>query len=313
MKRVTFLGPQRLQPTLAASLESLHITGRIATVTAGWQEREPDDRELHEHLSGRSVNLRLWERAETTFLQDPELAAAHRHRQERLRGMQDAYDLRLRHAIAAVLELRRRRGDRVDGTAAGDVNTEETAAAIEAVRDLDARHLDRVRAVHAEFDAAWRPQTRDAVRRQIDAITALLGDAEAVAIAGGHVAVLLNRLLLFDLATLIGDRSVVAWSAGAMVVCERVILFHDHPPQGPGNAEVMEAGLGLVRDVVPLPHARRRLDLEDRERVGLFAIRFAPAACIPMNEGARVDIVASGWTAPAATLRLQPDGVVGAA
>ncbi len=310
MRRVTLLGPQRLQPTLAATLESLHIRGRIATVTAGWQEREPDDHELHEHLGGRSVNLRLWERTETTFLQDGELAAAHRRRQERLRGMQDAYDLRLGHAIAAVLELRRRRSDR--RTVADDVISEETAAAIDAVRDLDARHLGRVREVHAEFDATSRPHERDSVRRQIDAIKALLGDAEAVAIAGGHVAVLLNRLLLFDLATLMGERTVVAWAAGAMVLCERVILFHDHPPQGAGNAEVMESGLGLVRDVVPLPHAKRRLDLEDTERVALFAKRFAPSACIPMNEGSRVDIVGSAWTAPAGTLRLQPDGLVGA-
>jgi len=312
MKRVILLGPQRLQPTLAATLESLHLEGRVATVTAGWQEREPDDRELHEHLSGRSVNLRLWERTETTFLQDPELASAHRRRQERLRGMQEAYDLRLRHAIEAVIELRRRRVDRL-GTAAGDALTEAAAAAIEAVRDLDARHLGRVRAVHAEFEAAWRPRERDSVRRQIEGIAALLGDAAAVAIAGGHVAVLLNRLRLFDLAALVGDRTVIAWSAGAMAACERVVLFNDHPPQGPGNAEVLESGLGLVRDVVPLPHARHRLDLEDRERVARFATRFAPAACIPLNEGARVDISESGWTAAAGTMRLQPDGMVGAA
>jgi len=312
MKRVILLGPQRLQPTLAATLESLHLEGRVATVTAGWQEREPDDRELHEHLSGRSVNLRLWERTETTFLQDPELASAHRRRQERLRGMQEAYDLRLRHAIEAVIELRRRRVDRL-GTAAGDALTEAAAAAIEAVRDLDARHLGRVRAVHAEFEAAWRPRERDSVRRQIEGIAALLGDAAAVAIAGGHVAVLLNRLRLFDLAALVGDRTVIAWSAGAMAACERVVLFNDHPPQGPGNAEVLESGLGLVRDVVPLPHARHRLDLEDRERVARFATRFAPAACIPLNEGARVDISESGWTAAAGTMRLQLDGMVGAA
>jgi hypothetical protein len=115
------------------------------------------------------------------------------------------------------------------------------------------------------------------------------------------------------LASLLGDRLVVAWSAGAMVVCERVILFHDHPPQGPGNAEVLESGLGLVRDVVPLPHARHRLDLDDTEHVALFASRFAPAACIPMNEGARVDVDPSGRSAPPGTLRLQPDGALGAA
>ncbi len=44
-----------------------------------------------------------------------------------------------------------------------------------------------------------------------------------------------------------------------MVVCETVVLFHDSPPQGAGNAEVLDAGLGLARGVIALPHARRRL------------------------------------------------------
>jgi hypothetical protein len=312
MTRLTLLGPQRLQPTLATELARLGIQGPIATVTAGWQERESDDRELHEHLGGQSINLRLWERAETVFGRDPELAAAHRRRQEQLRALQDNYDLRLRHAIAAVHDLRRRRGDRGAGAIAVETLAEEVTAAIAAVRELDARHLARVGAVHAEFDAAWRPHQRPEVRRNIEAIQALLAGCAAIAIAGGHVAVLLNRLRLFDLPALLGQRAVVAWSAGAMVVCERIILFHDHPPQGPGNAEVLEVGLGLARDLVPLPHARRRLDLDDPERVALFAQRFAPAACIPMNEGACLDVGPSGWRAPAGCLQLLPDGAVGA-
>ena len=99
MTHVTLLGPQRLRPTLASTLASLGIEGRIATVTAGWQEREADDRELHEHLGGRSVNLRLYERADAVFRRDPEFAAAHRRRQEGLREMQDLYNVRLGHAL----------------------------------------------------------------------------------------------------------------------------------------------------------------------------------------------------------------------
>jgi len=145
-------------------------------------------------------------------------------------------------------------------------------------------------------------------RREIDA---MLHEAPAVAVAGGHVAILLNRLRLFALETSLAGKVLVAWSAGAMAVSERVVLFHDHPAHGLGNAEVLEVGLGLARGIVPLPHARTRLRLEDRERVGVFAARFAPALCVPMNEGARLDATADGWVPAEGTQQLQPDGGVG--
>src|SRR5436190_3314824 len=102
---VVLLGPQRFAPTLGTVVASLGIRGKIATVTAGWQERETEDLELHEHLDGRSVNLRLHERAIAVFERDRELATAYRRRQDDLRTLQDFYKVRLAHAIAAVREL----------------------------------------------------------------------------------------------------------------------------------------------------------------------------------------------------------------
>lgn len=302
--RVTLLGPQRLQPTLAPALQSLGVDGPVATITAGWQEREPDDRELHEHLSRRSLNLALYQRGERVFARDAELRAAHHHRQARLRELQDLYNLRLDHLVATCYELRRRPGD-------SDLLGDARAAAIQAVRDLDAQHLERVRAVHAEYHARWRPGERDAVMRERREIDAMLREAPAVAIAGGHVAILLNRLRLFDIETSMAGKVLVAWSAGAMAISERVVLFHDHPAHGMGNAEVLEVGLGFAPGIVPLPHARTRLRLEDRERVGLFAARFAPALCVPMNEGARLDAAPDGWAPADGTQQLQADGRVG--
>ena len=84
------------------------------------------------------------------------------------------------------------------------------------------------------------------------------------------------------------DRDVLAWSAGAMALGRVIVLFHDRPPQGRGVAEVMDAGLGLYDDFLPLPHARRRLDLDDRQRVSIFADRFAPLQCAAMDEGSWV-------------------------
>jgi hypothetical protein len=303
MSRVTLLGPQRLQPTLGTVLESLGLGGRIATVTAGWQERESDDRELDEHLGGRSANLRLYQRTEEVFRRDADLTAAHHARQASLRRMQDLYASRLDHTMAAA-DAFLRRPDR------DDLTEFETEACIAAVRDLDARHVQRVEAVHAEFQERWNPPGRDSVEVERRQIADILAGCDALAIAGGHVAVLLNRLRLFDVPGLLDGKPVVAWSAGAMVACERIVLFHDHPAYGAGNAEVMERGLGLCRGVVPLPHARRRLHLDDDLHVGLFARRFAPAACIAMDGGARLDAVDGRVVAVTNAATLYADGRV---
>jgi hypothetical protein len=305
MSRVTLLGPQRLRPTLGAALESLGLDGPIATVTAGWQERESDDRELHEHLGGRSTNLRLYQRTEEVFRRDADLAAAHHERQAVLRRMQDVYATRLDYLMEAARVFLARPSDR-------DLVDAEAEDCIASVRALDARHLQRVAAVHAEFATRWTPLERPAVRDQRLRLAEALAACDAVAIAGGHVAVLLNRLRLFDVAGLLGGKPVVAWSAGAMALCERIVLFHDHPAFGDGNAEVLEHGLGLCRGVVPLPHARRRLHLDDTLRVGLMARRFAPAVCVAMDDGARLDVVDGRACGPAdpGAAALGPDGRV---
>src|SRR5437764_598914 len=129
---VVLLGPQRFEPTLASVVRALGIEEDLATVTAGWQEREDEDAELRDHLGARAVNP-----------------------------------------------------------------------------------------------------------------AALIRRTSALAIAGGHVAVLLNRLRLFGILALAEGRTIIAWSAGAMAVSDRIVLFHDSPPQGPGNPEVLGAGLGL--------------------------------------------------------------------
>jgi hypothetical protein len=79
-----------------------------------------------------------------------------------------------------------------------------------------------------------------------------------------------------------------------MTLAERVVLFHDHPPQGAGHAEVLDVGFGVLdaglagAPLLPLPHAARRLRLGDRQRVGLFARRFAPLVPVTLDPGARL-------------------------
>jgi len=245
--------------------------------------------------------LRLYARAENVMRRDPELAAAHHRRQDILKRLQGLYDVRLRHAMAACEALLREPGE--------DVALERARGeAIEAVRELDRRHLERVREVHEEFAARFSPLGRPAVAEERERIAAVVRESGATAIAGGHIAVLLNRLALFGLGELLDGRAVVAWSAGAMAVSERIVLFHDRPPHGPGWAEVLEHGLGLAPGIVPFPHAKRRLDLENRFRVMLAARRFAPAQCLALDEGHGVRRTDDGWAAAPSARRLEPAG-----
>lgn len=278
---VVLLGPQRLKSTLSSAVRALGVEGRIATVTAGWQEREPEDQELHTHLDGKTINLRLYARAEEVFRRDPEFAAAHKRRQERLRQIQNLYELRLAHGMDAVIHLLRREGDL-------SILDPERESAMEAVRLLDRQHLERVQEVHAEFDREWRPGERDLIAHERRRIAEILKWTEALAIAGGHIAVLLNRLRLFDLTGMLRGQPVFAWSAGAMVITDRIVLFHDSPPQGRGNPELLDSGLGLTTGAIPLPHAFRRLKLEDPDRVARFVRRFRPARVFALEDGAQL-------------------------
>lgn len=62
------------------------------------------------------------------------------------------------------------------------------------------------------------------------------------------------------------------------------------------------SGLSVVRDTVALPHARARLLLEDEPRMAVFARRFAPARCVLLGSGMRIDIEAGGSCQPGARI-----------
>jgi hypothetical protein len=128
--------------------------------------------------------------------------------------------------------------------------------------------------------------------------------------------VLLNRIRLFGVAELAAGKPVFAWSGGAMVAAEKLVLFHDDPPQGAGNAEVLDVGLGVYGGLLPLPHAGRRLRLDEPLRVGLFARRFADELLVALDDRAVLRRVGGRWSAWSSAetedvcRRLLPDGTV---
>lgn len=302
--KVVLLGPQRLFPTLNQVIDSLAIRGRIGAVTAGWEEREREDQELSAHCGGRTLNLRLFERAQDVAEADPELFQATRARNDTLRSIHEIYQLRLGHEMDCARELLRRE----DTHQHLEIVAAECEAAIEAIRQLDAFHLKRIRDVHVEFDARLHPHERPAVARHRREIASMLGDVECLCIAGGHVVKLLDHLRLFGVFQILPEMPVIGWSAGAMVLGERVVLFHDSPPHGAGNAEVFEIGIGLHRGVIPLPHASKRMHLDDPLRVRLMARRFRPAQCVALDPRTRIDWTGRRWRGDLGTLRLCEDG-----
>jgi hypothetical protein len=250
--RIILLGPQR-RPTLEGVARSLLAgpgpAGPVAAVTAGWQEREPDDGELVALLAsagGRAVNLALYRRWLDVRDRDPEYRAGELRLAGLLAELQEVYLLRLDYAMQAVYAVQRRSAP---ASASGDALGEAAEAA-------------------------------------------------ALVIAGGHVGVLAEVLHLFNVAAALNGAPVIAWSAGAMALADRIVLFGDRSPRGPGHAEVYGSGLSLLRDVVLLPHARARLLLDDAPRMAVLARRFAPARCVPLEAGTRIDVPADGAWPP---------------
>jgi hypothetical protein len=255
-------------------------------VTAGWQEREPDDGELTGLLGGRYANLGLYRRWLDVLDRDHEYATAELDHRAVLDELHGLYLVQLDHALRAVYAVAAR-------AARPRARTAALADAEAAVRMIDQRHADRVRAAHSDFAAGWTPQRRPVIAEHRAAVARMLGSATVLVVAGGHVGVLLRVLRLFGLADRVPG-TVVAWSAGAMALTQRIVLFHDRAAQGPTHAEVYEYGLDLVRDAVLLPHARRRLRVDDRERMAVLARRLAPARCVVLDDGVRVDLHPDG-------------------
>lgn len=304
MRPIILLGPQRLRPTVLRAVEESGVGGRIAAVTAGWQEREREVDELSEHLGQPVVQLELYRRAEGVFLGSRQFFEAYRARQEALRSLQALYRRRLDHVLDAAREV-------LEATGPDVIVEPERESAMAMVRELDRHHLERIAAIHRVYAPDLDPRHHPQLAEEQAAVKALLADCDALAIAGGHVLILLNRLQLFDIVGALGPtKPVFAWSAGAMCLGKHVVVFHDSPPQGAGNAEVMEAGLGLFDDVLAFPHARRRLRLEDPRRVALVARRFEDATCVAMDEGAMIRRVRGGWRAWPETRQLREDGTV---
>ena len=282
------LGPQNPVRNIHGGLNETGLPdGQIAVISAGWQEAENDIDDIRE-IAGRTlVDLELYRRAEDVFDADASLQASYRDRQERLKEQQRLYRIRLQPLALAARRMLRYKGNT-------EVATAERRHAIAQLRALDRHHLNRSEAINLAFHAEFDAHTHDSLTGHVREIRDIVDGCSGVLITGGNVAILINRLRLFGLGELLASKPVVAWSAGAMALAERIVLFHDHMPHGRRDPEVFGAGLGLVPGYIVMPDASNRLRFENRSRIRLTAQRFAPDVCITFDNASLLALSGEG-------------------
>ena len=299
-RTIALLGPQGATPDVGAVIKELGIKGTVALVRAGYQERESEDAALIAALGVPAVNLTLHARGKDVFKTATEYAAAYTERQQRLRHMQGFYRTRLDGTDEAARKISVRYVD-------PELLAQEEKVSVDQFRHMDNDHIERCQAVRVAFDKKWPPDSVPVIAKHRREVRELMAKTDALVITGGHVASLLNRLQLFDVLANVGDKPIIAWSAGAMVLTDRIVLFHDYPPYGSDIAQVLDAGFGLAQGFVVLPDPRRRINLDAAAGIQRFARRMAPATCVAMDQGARM-IFEGGELRSARATRLTTTG-----
>ena len=282
------LGPQPEYASLKKVLARLQPTSPVALITAGWETEENRDHKIHQAIGVDAINLNLFSRTEQLFADDPELILGLQARQDELRHLRDAYNDRLHHLLTAAKQIL----GRPESLIKLDVERE---SAIEMVRQLDRQHFVRTSHINDAYEDRLQIAGRPLVVEHRQELAELMSRCNALLIAGGHVAIILNRLKIFGILEFRPDVPIIAWSGGAMALSNQVVFFHDSPPQGAGEAEVLRSGMGLFNDILPLPDAKNRMNLQNRAGVELFARRFNNFKCVIFDEQTIVERKNGNW------------------
>lgn len=296
------LGPQRPTTNLGTAIRDSGLAdGPIAVISAGWQEAEGDIDDVRSIVGRELRDLGLYARADSLMASDAALHEAYRQRQESLKELQRLYRLRLRYLKTAVRRTLRAEGD-------PDLLLPEQRHAIAQLRALDRHHLNRVRSILGRFSAQFDSRSYGPIAAQAAEIAAIIDECSSLLITGGNVVVTLNRLLLFGLAPYLHSKNIIAWSAGAMVLSDNIVLFHDRLPQGRRDAEILAPGIGVLPGYLFLPDAKRRIRQNDTARAGAFSRRFAPDTCITLDSGSSLTFRGNTVVAANAARRITSRG-----
>jgi peptidase E len=145
------------------------------------------------------------------------------------------------------------------------------------LRDLEQRAFDDAGVM---YNVMWR-EARERLERRILSSNSIL-------LFGGRLDLLLDALRFFRLRdamveSLRRGAQFVAMSAGAMVLCERVIVYDDMA-ETRRDFQLYDRGLELVRDIQLFPHCMERIQTDDPDNLAYLARRFRHHVCVGLNQ-----------------------------
>ena len=285
--QIHILGPQRPKPNISDAINAHCRRGPIAIISAGWRYDEREIQDLTRDLKREVYHLPLYEWFDEMGIHEPELAGLHRMRQRQIKAYKKVYQLHLRSALNVWGQVRDL------WKSHRDIYDQDEIEACQHVQEIDNRCVTRLEEIRDDFSALQQPWLHETAIPLFENIAYTFSQCAAIVITGGNVAVLRNRMYFFGLEHLLREaldegRHIFAWSAGAMALTDRIVLYYDDPPLGVRYPEILDTGLGLLNDTILLPHASTRLKLSDPERIEKFARRFEPATCICLENGAHI-------------------------
>ena len=198
-------------------------------------------------LGGGTRNLNLYGRRLDVLESDVAYADAQRLLRTQLDELRELYLRRLRS------RARRCRGHPppVCGVGSAAQGPSSMPRSMRCGRSTSHRQPQSPRHTSASTSSTRRMSVR-ASRGTVTRLPRSWPTARAIAIAGGHVGVLNDCLHLCNLAVLIEERPLLAWSSGCMAVSERIVVVDDDDPAGRPD-EVYDIGIGVARGMVALP------------------------------------------------------------
>lgn len=291
-------------------------TPRVLVVTAAWGAGERRDEGVHAALRAQalpvSLNLGAWHFWTDLMSRRADVSAVWRETEEVLGAIRGFYlEKTAFHADIirrGVAEARAR----VRGFSLGHVHardpirpeavltgaeiiahalSRELLASIDALVQNDARMLlslsEAEDQLHARTGLRLDPEWRE-VRARLE--ERILG-ADALVFLGGSPTELLGALRFFDLQPALLEAlrrgaTFVATSAGALVMCERIVVYDQgHGDPNARDFRLIDRGLGLVGGLQVLPHCMDRIQTDDPDNLAYLARRFSSRICVGLNEG----------------------------
>lgn len=304
---IHILGPQRDQPTLPSLIHTQYAAAKIAIISAGWRHEESQLRSLARDLQRPLQLLPLYQWFDELGQKEKDLSKEHSLRQKKIKSYKDSYRLRLKYGMGFLEDIKKKY------RISPDLFQEDVEQARLDLQTIDNNALDRLHKIRESFPNLSAPWLHPSALPFHNDIKETLDKCDVLLITGGHVAILRNRMFFFGCTELLQNfldqgKTIIAWSAGAMTLCDQIVLYYDDPPDGEGIAEVLDSGFGLVPNTLFFPHAQQRLRIADTDRVIQLTQRFSKFDCVALETGTHLVFNKDGRSDISNVHQLMKDG-----